>query len=444
MCGIAAQFSKNSRLPDKARVRAMAEDISHRGPDDEGYYFGDWFGLGFKRLSILDLSQAGHQPMFDEQKNYVIVYNGELYNFKQIRQELATKGYAFFSNSDTEVVLKSFIEWGPECLSKFVGMFAFIIVDLKKGRVFTARDHLGIKPLYMYQDEANILFASEIKSFRQFTKFSLNEDALYEQFSYRYVSDRQTIFKNIYRLSPGTYMEFDKKGVIHEKRYYDVAEGLLNPGTSKINLGSIEADLKNSIFMHTQSDVGYNIQLSGGIDSSYITAVLAKDYGQDLHTYSVTLKDYEKDESRYQNIVADLYRPKHHSFELSGTDMADNLPKATWNMDMPVVHDACVFLMLLCEHSRQHSKVILTGEGADELFGGYGRYKIPFRRKLAFQLRRIMGPQPKLVPNFWKFRTLRSLMSRDIGLDEQIDFDQGASSGLFEGLDKNIQYRQET
>ncbi len=442
MCGIAAQFSKNFKPPDKARIRAMAEDISHRGPDDEGYYFGEWFGLGFKRLSILDLSSAGHQPMFDEHRNYVIVYNGELYNFKQIRQELSEKGYKFVSGSDTEVVLKSFIEWGPECLSKFIGMFAFIIVDLRSDRVFTARDHLGIKPLYFYQNKDNIIFASEIKSLRQFMKFSLNEDALYEQFFYRYVSDRQTIFKNIYRLSPGTYMEFDKRGVIREERYYDIAEGLLNPGC-EINTGSIETDLKNSIFMHTQSDVGYNIQLSGGIDSSYITAVLARDYGQDLHTYSVTLKGFEKDESRYQNIVADLYGPKHHSFELSGTDMAENLPKATWHMDMPVVHDACVFLMLLCEHSRKHSKVILTGEGADELFGGYGRYSIPFRRKFAFQLKRAIGSQPKMIPNFWKFRTLKSMMSRDIGVDEQIDFDQNASIGLFEGLNKNIPYRHE-
>lgn len=439
MCGIVAQFSKNVCPPDQVRIRAMAEDINHRGPDDEGFYFGEWFGLGFKRLSILDLSKAGHQPMFDNQENFTIVYNGELYNFKQIRQELIGKGYLFSSNSDTEVVLKSFIEWGPECLSKFIGMFAFIVVDLIHEKVFVARDQLGIKPLYFYQDKDAILFASEIKCFRHYIKFELNESALYEQFFYRYVSGKQTIFKNIYRLPPGTYMEFDKRGIIFEKKYYDITESLLNSRNLNIDLRLVENEVKDSIFFHTQSDVGYNIQLSGGIDSSYITAVLAKDYKQELHTYSVTLKGYEEDESPYQDVVSSLYPINHHSFPLDGRDMADNLPKATWHMDMPIIHTACVFLMMLCKYSKEHSKVILTGEGGDELFGGYGRYNIPFARKFAFQLKSIGFPF-KILPDIWrKFRTIKNY---DFGLDEQ-NFFMEESMKLFRNINKEMSYRRQ-
>ncbi|MBI5740392.1 MAG: asparagine synthase (glutamine-hydrolyzing) [Nitrospirae bacterium] len=440
MCGIVAQFTKDLQPPDKNRIRAMAGDIRHRGPDDEGFYFGEWFGLGFRRLSILDLSQAGHQPMFDEKRRYVIVYNGELYNCGQIRQDLIGRGYSFFSGSDTEVVLKAFMEWGTGCLTKFTGMFAFIIIDLVGEKVCVARDQLGIKPIYLYEDKKHILFASEIKCFRRFIDFELNRPALYEQFLYKYVGGRQTIFRDIYRLEPGTYMEFDRSGTIREKKYYDVTAGLLAPRRTAVDLEAVEAELKASIFAHTQSDVGYNIQLSGGVDSSYITAVLAGDYKQDLHTFSVAMNGYSKDESAQQNFVAGHFNTSHHSFHFDGKSLADIFPKATWQMDMPVSHTNCPFLMLLCGHSRDHSKVILTGEAADELFGGYARYNIPFPDSLAYSLQR-RGVRPWMLPPVWKLKTLRSLLSRDIGTDEQADFPEDRIRQLFSGLDKRNYYR---
>lgn len=441
MCGIVAEFSKKLQPPSKARIRAMAEDVKHRGPDDEGFYFENWFGLGFRRLSILDISLAGHQPMLDEQRNFVIVYNGELYNFKQIRQELTGKGYSFFSKSDTEVVLKSFIEWGPECLSRFVGMFAFIIINLNNNKVFAARDQLGIKPFYLYEDKDRILFASEIKCFRHYIKFELNESALHEQFFYRYVSGRQTIFKNIYRLSPGTYMEFDKSGIIAERRYYDVNAGLLNSSNSKIDLELVEKELNNSIYYHTQSDVGYNIQLSGGVDSSYITAALASDSSQKIHTFSVALKGYKEDESSYQDLVANQFNTIHHSFSFNGKDLADNLPRATWHMDFPLAGNSCPFIMLLCEYSGRHSKVILTGEGADELFAGYARYEIPFAHNFAVQLKRF-GIRGFMLPSFWKFPSLKSLLSKDLGVTEQSILLKEKNTGLFGDLNKDIAFRK--
>ncbi|MFQ5714605.1 MAG: asparagine synthase (glutamine-hydrolyzing) [Candidatus Scalinduaceae bacterium] len=442
MCGFVAQISKQALEPDKKMISKMAEDIHHRGPDDTGFYYDDWFGLGFKRLSIIDLSKAAHQPMFDENKRFVIVYNGEIYNFKDIRQELFKEGYNFFSSSDTEVVLKSYMAWGQGCLSKFVGMFAFLIVDLLNDKVFAARDQLGIKPLYFYHDKNNLLLASEIKCFRHYLKFGVNDSALYEQFIYRYVSGRQTIYKDIYRLLPGNYLESNKHGDISEVKYYDVTDSLLNSERLKIDQDVIEEELKKSIYAHTQSDVGYNIQLSGGLDSSYITAVLSKDYNQRLNTYSVELKEEKCDEGPYQAYVSTKFNVNHHGFTLDGKDLADNLQKATWHFDFPIVHSPSTFLMLLCKHSRDNSKVILTGEGADELFGGYSRYNIPFPRRFSFLLKRF-GVRPEIFPNFGKFGSLRFLLSQEIGMDEQILFSKEAMLKMLRMVDQETCYRRQ-
>jgi asparagine synthase (glutamine-hydrolysing) len=441
MCGIVAQFSKNAQPPDTFRIKAMADDIQHRGPDDEGFYFGNWYGIGFKRLSIMDISQGGHQPMFDEEKNYLIVYNGELYNFKSIRQELIGKGYSFFSNSDTEVVLKSFIEWNKECLSKFIGMFAFIIVDLVKGKVFVARDQLGIKPLYFYQDKNNMLFASEIKCFRHFIRFELNVSALYEQFFFRYVSGRRTIFKDIHRLPPGSYIEFDKRGIISEFQYYDVTDSLLNPRKRDVDLKSVEDSLKKTIYSHTQSDVGYNVQLSGGVDSSYIVAVLSKDFNQDLNTFSCELKGHENDESKYQKYVADRFKTNHHSIELTGKDLADSLHKATWHLDIPISGGgSSPFLMLLNDYAKQNSKVILAAEGSDELFSGYDRYSIPL--ELTHILKQF-GLNEKMFPDVWKIGDVGPFISQDIDLSEQIFLTHKDHMKFFKNRGKNIGFRKE-
>ncbi len=442
MCGIVAQLGGRDCRPDRKLIEQMAADIRHRGPDDEGYYCDLWCGLGFRRLSILDTTSAGHQPMFDEDRRYVIVYNGELYNYKVLQAQLEQRGYTFRSHSDTEVVLKAFLEWGTSCVEKFIGMFAFIVVDLRAQSAFAARDHLGIKPLYFMKHDGSLFLASEIKCFRHVRPFELNCDALYEQFFFRYVSGRNTIFKNIFRLPAGTWIMFDKAGALTEKKYYDVTESLLSPA-SPVDYESVEAQLKDNIWQHTQSDVGYNVQLSGGIDSSYITAVLAGDYGQKLHTYSVTLRGYEKDESRYQNLVARQCDTDHHPYDLDGNDFAGMLPKATWHMDMPIVHTACVFLMELCRHSAENSKVILTGEGADELFGGYDRYAHITglsSQGIAFALKRS-GVRPFMIPPLWRGKGLRKLLMYDFGLYEQWSREMGPFVRLHD-IEKKIPYRE--
>jgi len=440
MCGIVAQFNKTNQAVDKAKIIAMAEDIQHRGPDDEGFYFGDWFGLGHKRLSIIDLSSRGHQPMFDESGRFVIAYNGELYNYIKLRNDLTSLGCKFFSDSDTEVILKSYMTWGSDCLMRFVGMFAFVVVDLTKYSAFVARDQLGIKPLYYYEKNDSIAFASEIKCLRHLTRFSINEDALYEQFFLRYVSGKRTIFKDIYRLSAGSYMVIDKGKQPKIVQYYDVCSRLKESPGIDIDYSGVEDELNKSIYAHTVSDVGYNIQLSGGIDSSYITAVLAQKYNHTLHTFSVELDGFEHDESHYQKIVSQRYETIHHRYSMGGREMADYLPLATWHMDMPIIHTSCVLLMILCLHSRQHSKVMLTGEGADEMFGGYGRYTIPLQIKIAFLLKRLKI-KPDYLPEIYKFKGLRKLLSRDLGIDEQINFPDD-SKFLYSDLKKDLSYRK--
>jgi asparagine synthase (glutamine-hydrolysing) len=440
VCGIVAEFSLINRKPNMGLIRKMAHDIHHRGPDDEGYYEGDWYALGFKRLAILDLSRYGHQPMFDESNSFVITFNGEIYNYKEIRSQLISLGYVFFSNSDTEVVLKSYIEWGEACLQKFVGMFALIICNIKTGEVFIARDQLGIKPLYLFKDKNCILFSSEIKVFRHYTNFELNTGSLFEQFTYRYISGVNTIFKNVQRVLPGTFLKLNRNGEIKVQEYYDVLLNLEKSKRSNINFKEVEYRLNESIWAHTQSDVGYNIQLSGGLDSSYITAVLANRYKQKLNTYSVELDGFDKDESKFQKIVVDKFNTVHHGHSLTGKDYADNLVKATWHMDMPVVHGG-VFLMMLCKYSQQNSKVILTGEGADELFGGYSRYNISRKIQFVYWMKKN-GFNHHHLPSFWKFKSLKSLLNMDWGIREQVYHNNEKMMSLFNKLNTAIDYRR--
>ena len=445
MCGIAAVLAfENNSLLNKYTLENMTKEISHRGPDDEGFYLNDWVGFGFKRLSILDISYDGHQPMIDVKKNYVIVFNGEIYNYKTLREELTNKNYKFKSNTDTEVLLNSYIEWGSSCLFKLEGMFAFIIYDKIKDEVMVARDHLGIKPLYYFTDNNNFFFGSEIKSFRNLIKFGLNEKQLFEQFVYSYVSGQNTIFKDIYRVKPGTYLKFNKKGLINEYKYYTVTDTLQDQSNTNFSLEELKNDINNSILKHTMSDVGYNVQLSGGIDSSYITAVLSKEYRQTLHTYSVKLENYERDESAYQKIVSEKFNTVHHSFSMRGKDLRENFRKGTWHYDIPIVNLSSIFLLLLCKHSSNNSKVILTGEGSDELFGGYSSFKTSklFKYKV-FDLLQRHNKLIALIPEISNLKNIKDSLSYfSVGIDQSSYFPKDKIKLLFNGLNKNIEYRE--
>lgn len=445
MCGLTAVLAfEDKALLNMFTLENMTKEINHRGPDDEGFYLNDWVGFGFKRLSILDTSYDGHQPMFDISKNYVIVFNGEIYNYKTLKEELLSKNYKFKSNTDTEVLLNAYIEWGSFCLLKLEGMFAFVIYDKIKDNVIVARDHLGIKPLYYFEKNNYFFFGSEIKSFRNLIKYELNEAQLYEQFVYNYVSGKNTIFKDIYRIKPGTYLKFNKKGFINEYQYYNVTDTLQEQSNINLNLDEVRNDINQSILKHTMSDVGYNIQLSGGIDSSYIAAVLSKEYSQTLHTYSVKLKNYEYDESEYQKIVSEKYNTIHHSYLMGSEDLVENYEKATWHFDIPMVTPGNAFLMLLCKHSQKNSKVILTGEGSDELFGGYSSFKSVkiYKYKILDFLQRH-GWLINFIPDISKLKTGKnSIRNIYLGLDQSAYFTKEKAQKIFNDLCENIDYRK--
>ncbi len=444
MCGIAAILSFGEKsLLNKYTLESMTKEMNHRGPDDEGFYLNSWLGFGFKRLSIIDISYDGHQPMYDSSRNYIIVFNGEIYNYKTLKDDLIKKNYRFNSGTDTEVLLNAYIEWGVSCLHKLEGMFAFIIYDKIKEEVLVARDHLGIKPLYYFKNQNFYSFSSEIKSFKKILKFELNEKQLYEQFAYGYVSGKDTIFKGIFRVKPGTYMKFNKEGLLSENMYYDVTAALSEKPGRIINYEEIKNEVNRSILEHTMSDVGYNIQLSGGIDSSYITAVLSKEFKQKLNTFSVTLENYKNDESSYQKIVAKKYNTDHHSFSMTGKDMCNNFEKATWHYDIPQVHLSSIFLMLLCGHSRSSSKVILTGEGSDEVFGGYSSFSN--KRILKYHILNFIQHHKlfNLIPELYEFKKIKnSIKSFTVGIDQSSFFSRDMAHFVFNGLSENMEYRK--
>jgi asparagine synthase (glutamine-hydrolysing) len=443
MCGFVCHLSFSSE--DQISVpllNAMANEIHHRGPDADGYFNNEWVGMGFKRLSILDLSSNGHQPMKDVSGSFVIMMNGEIYNYKVLKHDLIQLGYSFKSDTDTEVVLNGYKQWGTNVFNKLQGMFSIVIYDKTIDEVIIARDHLGIKPLYFFHNNDFIVLASEVKSLRHKISFELNQKKIYEQFVYGYVAGEDTIYKDIHRLLPGTFKKFNKQGLVSTTTYYNVTDGIYTKGYQNISDENIKLKLKESILQHTVSDVGYNVQLSGGVDSSYITAVLSKNYNQKLHTYSIRLDGFEGDESKYQKIVAEKYNTTHHGFNFGAKELFDNYEKATWHHDLPMVHPASVLLMLLCEESRNNSKVILTGEGADELFGGYSRYDI----KKKYLLYDVLSKKPliqNLMPKTPKFNRLKKyLKAHEFGIDEAVYFSIEKELKLFEGLKKDIKYRK--
>lgn len=440
MCGFVAVFAKQDRPIPGGVIEHMTDDIVHRGPDDVGFWSEDWFELGFRRLSILDLSERGHQPMVDPTGNYVIVFNGEVYNFAELREKLEHQGVRFHSSGDTEVVLQAYIHWGEACLAEFIGMFAFIIVKISTREVFIARDQLGIKPLYYVESQDFFCFSSEIKAFRHVTDFELNHEALYEQLVFRYVAGESTPFRHVRKLLPGSCWHMRQGASPCQKVYYDVTHSLkLKQKVEKKGyLSTLEDGFRQSIQLHTASDVGFNVQLSGGVDSSFITAALTEE--QPLDTFSIVFEDEQWDESKYQRLVTERYGTRHHEFLVDDTLFSDALEKATWHMDVPIVHLGCVLLMLLCQQSVQNSKVILTGEGADELLCGYTRYRLNLKTRTALILQKF-GLSDRILFALPHFAELGRFLGNVI--DTQVFFDKPTMLTCFQELPQNTTYRDE-
>lgn len=379
MCGIVGIVHKDrERRAEGPVLMEMRDLLIHRGPDDAGLFIDGHAGLGHRRLSIIDIS-SGHQPMTNEDKTLWIVYNGEIYNFKSLRESLLGKGHRFTTKSDTEVILHLYEEKGANCVKELNGIFAFAIWDTKHKSLFLARDHMGVKPLYYAETDEAFLFASEIKSILKsgYLKPRCHDEGVFEYFMFRHVSGEHTLFEGVNNLLPGFTM-FHRDGRIESKRYWSpYPEGKNKSSDFKKTSEELSALLEDAVRIQLISDVPLGTFCSGGLDSSLVTALAARQVGHRINTFSVGFHEEGYDETSYARIVSDRYGTDHHEVKVSSRDFADLLPKMIWHNDEPLNFANSVQIYAISKLAKAHVTVVLTGEGSDELFAGYPRYFIP-------------------------------------------------------------------
>jgi asparagine synthase (glutamine-hydrolysing) len=399
MCGIVGIVSKKPLTEDPRVFRRMLGKLAHRGPDDEGSYWSDNAWLGLRRLSIIDLA-GGHQPMHDPSGKVWIAYNGEVYNFKELRAKLESRGHQFRTHSDTEVVLAMYCEYGVSCLEHFVGMFAFAIWDSRVRHLFLARDRLGVKPLYYTLLQEKLLFASEIKSILSHPQFDRrpNFKALSSYLTFRTVVGEQTVFENLLPLMPGHYALF-QDGELKIFQYWDVPvfEEKEDKGET-FYLERVTDLFTNAVRRRLISDVPLGAYLSGGLDSSLMVAVMSKLTTDPVRTFSVGFREEGYNEFTHARLVSQQLGTHHLEIEVPMEDYFDLLPKMIQHRSTPLSIPHEIALYLLSKELKEHVTVALSGEGADELFGGYGRV---MRSPLDYQKVRVSRKLPRpLQPLF--------------------------------------------
>jgi len=369
MCGICGFYG----FEDRTILKRMCDVIKHRGPNDSGIYLDKNIGLGNRRLSIIDVA-GGHQPIHNENESIWVTYNGEIYNYLEIKEDLEARGHQFYTNTDTETLVHAYEEFGENCLQKFRGMFAFALWDADKKQVFLARDRLGIKPLYYYFDGERLIFGSEIKSILQCgVPRRLDYNALHSYLSYRFVQGDSTIFHNIKKLPPGHLMLCGDKGV-DVREYWDLKMAP-QKNSEDYYLQQLKGSLKESVKLRLMSEVQLGAYLSGGIDSSTIVAIMSSLLDEPIKTFSVGFGDPNFDEFEYAQAIADHFGTEHHEFLVEPNAM-ELFPNIIWHFEEPIADPALFPTYILSEKAKKHVTVVLTGEGGDELFAGYEQYKI--------------------------------------------------------------------
>lgn len=384
MCGFVGFCSKN--VKDRNVIKEMNNQIIHRGPDSDGYYFDKDVNFGFRRLSIIDLHE-GSQPILNESGDTAIIFNGEIYNYQELREDLVAKGYKFKTHTDTEVILHGYEEYGEEgILAKLRGMFAFTIWDSKKEKLFGARDHFGIKPYYYALLDGDLLFGSEVKSFLKYPKFkkAVNEKALKHYLVFQYNPLEETFFKGVKKLRPGHYYVYEN-GKMEIKTYYNLTLDYKDM-TFDEAVGKIEKEVEESVKYHKISDVEVGSFLSGGVDSSYVVATALPD-----KTFSVGFDNKGFNETMYAKELSDSLGIKNFAKLITPDEFFEGINKVQYYSDEPHANLSAVPLYFLSKLASEQVKVVLSGEGADELFAGYNEYAdaLPQRmyRKLPFSLR---------------------------------------------------------
>ncbi|KHO61749.1 asparagine synthase [Thermoanaerobacter sp. YS13] len=385
MCGICGFSGDKAKLMGQHVLKEMLDIMYHRGPDDEGIYYGDSTGLGMRRLSIIDI-KSGHQPVHNEQKNIWVIFNGEIYNYQRLRKYLVAKGHKFYTQSDTEVIVHLYEEYGENFVSYLDGMFAIAIYDEKNKKILLIRDRLGIKPLYYTIADNTIIFASEIKSLIKcpIIETNLNYDKLAVYLTYRYVPGEQTMFKNILKLMPGHILTYSNNK-INIKKYWDIDfKNQIEEKPEFYYKEKISYLFENSIKNRLISDVPLGIFISGGLDSSIILSKASKLYEGKLKTFSIAFKEpkentniNEFNELKYAKETAKFYGSDHHELTVNPEDVIEDIEKIIWHMDEPLSDPTAIPLYYVSKLAKNYVKVVLSGEGADEIFAGYTVYKEP-------------------------------------------------------------------
>jgi asparagine synthase (glutamine-hydrolysing) len=429
MCGIAGYFSTRAREDLSQALRQMTDAIVHRGPDDVGYFESTTsdgrarVGLGHRRLSIIDLS-TGHQPLANADGSVQIVFNGEIYNFEALRNELRTRGYVFRTHSDTEVIVHAYEEWDTDCVSRLRGMFAFAIWDGRRGVLFLARDRFGKKPLFIHTHNGVLLFASEIKALLQFPGVApqVNRAALWDYFRYRYVPGPATLFAGVRKLMPGSWMLCDANGT-KESRFYVPPDGAkLEKATLCVDpVGGFLELLEESVRIRMMSDVPFGAFLSGGIDSSAVVGLMAKHSSLPVKTFSVGFAEAAYSELQHARVIAELFGTEHHELVVSQEHLLEHLPALARFRDAPVAEPSDIPIYLLAREARRTVKMVLTGEGSDELLGGYPkhvyeRYAGPYQRLPGWLRRGLIEPAVQALP--YRFRRAKTAIA-NLGIESR-------------------------
>ncbi len=404
MCGFAGFFNTSAVSDREAVIHAMADRIVHRGPDDAHYYVDEDISLGFRRLSIIDLA-GGRQPILNENGTKALLFNGEIYNYQALREDLIDKGHSFTTKADSEVILHGYEEYGKEILQKLRGMFAFVIWDKAEKKLFGARDIFGIKPFYYYKDGKEFLFGSEIKSFLSYPGFQkeLREEKIPEYLSYEYLPDEETIFKNVYKL-PGAHCFTYQNGEMQIERYYRIQYRAEEDRSLEYWEQEITREFTDSVAMHQISDVEVGCFLSSGVDSSYVVKEISKGTKK-VKTFSVGYEEEKYSELPYAQDFSSVVGVPNISNKVSADEFFDAMPEIQYFMDEPLPNPSEIPLYFLAKNARKYVKVVLSGEGADELFGGYpmylqGGHFAEYTRKVPRPLRKMAGAVAGKLPEF--------------------------------------------